>query len=467
MDNTKKNISEWYRSKVDRIGRIDGVFIEKLAARSVTLFIQSDELKYYSNQVMVITSTILLSNWCNNIQIVLGKDHACIVPGFENRSMKSIIEELITLNDDEISFQFNDGLLVDTDAYLSVGPLTIDNPNVVWMSADGWVSGYGRTSKTYQKITKTNDLNPIGSVFSACLAHSVIFKIILGIEEEIEFSKWFSLYDHTRNSAAVSLANPRIPSNVDLGRIIQVGCGAVGSSFDFILSLTKCSGVIELLDFDKVEPPNLISSLLFQKQNALTGDKKVDACFNILENSHCKPKAFVGDFSEFIKSAGISENYPDLVLCFANEHNVWSTIQNNYPPIVLHATTTPNWGINFGRHIPLKEWCIVCRFGIENSNTVPVCAESVIEASQLEKKQPMGVLPFLSPASAVIIFAELIKLNINKMPAVKNFTEFGMRSTQHSNFRSLQMPKKEDCPVCSKQYKEVYDLYLNKSKYNS
>ena len=157
MNNLQKNITEWYRSKVDRMRRVDGVFIEKLATSSVTLLIDQNELNYYANQVMVIVSTILLSNWCNTIHVVLEQDQACIVPGFEGNSIKSIIEELISSNDDEITFKFHDTVRVETDAYLSVGVPTIDCPFIVWMNADGWISGHGKSLKTYQKILKTHD----------------------------------------------------------------------------------------------------------------------------------------------------------------------------------------------------------------------------------------------------------------------------------------------------------------------
>ncbi len=465
MNKKETKITNWYRKKFDRMGRIDGVFIEKINPRSITLIIDSAELFQYSNQVATIVSTILLSKWCNNIHIVLEKDCRSVVPGFIGRSMISIIDELISANDDEIKYHFYDHVELKTDAYLSIGKPPIENANLVWMDSDNWISGHGRMANSYQKISKTKNTNPVGPVFSACIAHSVIFKIVLGIDEKPEFNSFLSLYDYQHNTDITKLTNPDVPDKIELGKVIQVGCGAVGSSFDFILSLTNFKGIISLIDYDSVKPANLISSLLFSKKNALNGDKKVNVCERFLKKSSCNPIPFDNDYSGFIQTGQFSKNYPDIILCFANERNIWSTIQNNYPPLVLHATTTPNWGVNYGRHFPLIDWCIVCRFGIKESKNVPICAETEIEASTPREEAKFGVLPFLPSTSAIIVLAELIKLNTIATQTTKNFTEFNLRSTGHSDFRSLQMLKKQDCPICSDQHGSIYKKYLKKSKY--
>jgi hypothetical protein len=463
----EKKFSDWYQKKVDRITRVEGVTIEKLAGKSVSLVIDENNLHRYSNQAMVIIVITLLSRWCNKIHVIISADQPSIVPGFEAKTMKEVIEEIISINDDEISFSFHESLEKATDAYLAVGNPDIQNrTNLVWIEADGWIAGYGRNIGSYKTITKTNVLNPVGPVMAACLAHAVIFKLLLDIPEEEEFGKWFSLYDLSMSRETPDhLVNPELPKNIDLGKIFQVGCGAVGSSFDFILSLTNCTGQFTLVDYDIIKAENLASSLLFQKSDAITSAKKIDACFNMLSKSRIKPFTFGGDYSSFIKSIDYFENYPDAILCFANEQNVWSTIQNNYPPTVLHATTTPNWGINYGRHIPLLEWCIVCRFGVRHIEIKTVCATSVIKITEAEE-QTFGVLPFLSPAAAALTMAQLFRLNMGVPKTDANFVQLFMKSTAHQKFIQQQRSKVEDCSVCTNQYKDVYEGFLRKSKYN-
>jgi len=125
----------------------------------------------------------------------------------------------------------------------------------------------------------------------------------------------------------------------------------------------------------------------------------------------------------------------------ANERNVWSTIQHNYPPLVLHATTTANWGINLGRHLPFQDWCIVCRFGIDNYETVPVCSQVEINTGEQEE-DILGILPFLSNAGAILLLSEIIKSRNEEYNLSKaNFTQFSMKPCNTSGFVSLEMKK--------------------------
>ena len=133
---------------------------------------------------------------------------------------------------------------------------------------------------------------------------------------------------------------------------------------------------------------------------------------------------------------------------------------------MLHATTTPNWGVNFGRHIPLKEWCIVCRFGVEQSKATPTCAESVLKQTE-EKKEVLGVLPFLSPAAAAITLAVLIRLNTGSDVPGENFHQLQFKSLATLSFKQQQRSKREDCPVCSNQYEQIHKTYAARSKYGS
>ena len=139
-----------------------------------------------------------------------------------------------------------------------------------------------------------------------------------------------------------------------------------------------------------------------------------------------------------------------------------SDIQNNYPPIVLHSTTTPNWGINFGRHIPKKEWCVMCRFSgeIDNSFT-PVCGEVELEKSQSET-QTLGVLPFLSPTSAVFMLAELGKLGISEI-VNQNFVQFSTK-TGNSSIIAYQRKPDPKC-ICKEQLIDHYPSQITVSKY--
>jgi hypothetical protein len=191
---------------------------------------------------------------------------------------------------------------------------------------------------------------------------------------------------------------------------------------------------------------------------------KVDVCSEALKSGRFQPLPFVGSYGEFVGRGYFLDNPPDIILCLANEQNIWSCIQHNYPPLVLHATITPNWGLNFGRHIPLKEWCIMCRFGDEIIHEfTPECSTGYLEVAGNKNESALGVLPFLSTAGAILILSELAKLGKSEYPVNKNFIQFSMR-TPEGLFVQMQRHRKEGC-ICAEQALELYPSQITNTKY--
>nr|WP_281719618.1 ThiF family adenylyltransferase [Nitrosomonas nitrosa] len=342
------------------------------------------------------------------------------------------------------------------DILLSIGRNDKRFRSTFWVDSDGWIAGYGYGA--HQGISgKSRIQNPVGACFAAAQINSSIFKEYIGITAISNFQKWYSLFNYQSANSPDALVNPSIGEKINFGRVWQIGCGAVGSSFDFLLSLMNGSGIINTVDFDQVKIPNTSSSLLFTAEEAFNGIKKVTTCnFALSLNKEFLLDPIDGDFNDLIKSRDFEDNYPDVILCFANERNIWSSIQFNCPPLVLHATTSKNWGINFGRHIPFKEWCIVCRFGMVQLDSTPTCAEGSAKNEQGDD-EILGILPFLAPAAAVQVLAEMIKLNmIHEYPLNKNFLQFSLRNNGMSQFQLQQMSPKIDCPVCSGHSRSDY-----------
>jgi len=276
-------------------------------------------------------------------------------------------------------------------------------------------------------------------------------------------SCWYSLFDFQKADNPTRLTNPKYDSRQKLGRIHQVGCGAVGSSLDFLLPLTDWQSELFLIDFDKVEFTNCNRSLCLNPWDAIRQKYKVDACSETLKTSRIRSVPFIGSYSEFISKGHFLDSVPDIILCLANEQNIWSCIQNNYPPLVLHATTTPNWGLNFGRHIPLKEWCIMCRFGNEIEHEFsPECSAVYLEAGN-KNESPLGVLPFLSTAAATLILSELAKIGREGYPINKNFIEFSTKTSEGS-FQQIQRNRKQDC-ICTEQTPDLYPIEIRNTRY--
>ena len=126
--------------------------------------------------------------------------------------------------------------------------------------------------------------------------------------------------------------------------------------------------------------------------------------------------------------------------------------------------TTPNWAINFGRHIPKKEWCIMCRFGKEiEYEFTPNCGEGEFKPETTAGKPIQGVLPFSSPSAAVLILAEMAKMPSTNYPVNEDFVEFSMRKLG-LDFLTLQRGPEEGC-ICNDQSTDLYPVEVKSSKF--
>jgi hypothetical protein len=460
--------AEWYKLRNDRANRINDVLLDSSAKTIAVVVSDSESL---SQQVMAITMANTLSRWCRRVTFFLSKNARSLIPGY-SKMLHELIAESMTLADPygdfhvkeltQFSNVFNYKTVIgETDRWENL-------EDFFWLDSDGWISGFGFGRAENQLPKKIESHNPVGAVFSVACVNSAIFSDYVGLSKLARFEKWISLFDLSISTSFAGLKNPIINTPVDFGNIWQIGAGAVGSTFDFILSLLPAKGSIQIIDFDNVSIPNTSSSQVFTANDAFDEVKKVSTCERSLSNkSKLIAQGNDMDYGQFISEGNLKNSYPDCIICFANEKNIWSTIQNNEPPVVLHATTSPNWVVNFGRHIPFKEWCIVCRFGIEESHYTPVCSNGTSRIdNQVEEK--FGILPFLAPVAAVLTLCELIKLSQfqnQDHPVNANFIQYSMKNVMESKPMSLQMAPKNDCSICSTQDASYYHEGYARSKY--
>jgi ThiF family len=448
---------EWYQKRDDRTKRIDGAsgFEEFKLGVVISPHLGSS----YAIQVMTATSLNLLARWCRHMVIQM-PDVPSVFPGLTSNSLKEAIRQQLLNIDPFGSFEFTDVNASECSQIMYIG---LDQKTALrgelWIDSSGWIASIGRdTPQTF--LGGNNNLNPTGPAFASCLGVAELFRQAVGITTASIKPTWYSLYDYSISNNPLNCNNPNYVPGFDFGRIQQIGCGAVGSSLDILLSFTDWQGTIDLIDFDKVDVSNCNRSLAFSAYDAVNSRKKVDVCTDIFKDK-LRPVKFDGAYIDFVKAGKFVDLPPDLILCLANEQNVWSTIQSNIPPLTLHATTTPNWAVNFGRHITKKEWCILCRFAeaIEH-NFTPICAEGVIKASEKKEETIQGVLPFLSTTAAVLILAEMAKLPLPNYPVNSDFIEFSTR-TPGAEFQQLQRTAEATCDCTSQPTLE----HLTKSKF--
>jgi len=183
-----------------------------------------------------------------------------------------------------------------------------------------------------------------------------------------------------------------------------------------------------------------------------------------LNNGRFQPRTFRDTYAKFVEQGNYLTIPPDMALCLANEQNVWATIQSNFPPLVLHATTTINWGTNLGRHLPKTDWCLMCRFGQElNHEFVPICGEGQLRPESNANAPVEGVLPFLPTAASVALLSEMAKVSLSNYPVNRNFVTFSFGRPE-AQFVQLQNEPKENC-ICREQSLDLYPTQIRATKY--
>jgi hypothetical protein len=414
---------------------------------------------------MSLVALNLLARWCRNVTVQMAPGAKSRLPSTRGSDLRDTLDEMMSEIDPFGNFDFAEIPRGESDAVLVLGA-SMDSfgAKAVRIDGCGWVGGLSlRTPKNFAKTEQCQE-NPIGPAFASCLGVAEIFRRAAGLGRSEEPS-WYSLFDFDYSrSYPGELANPSLESSIDLGRILQVGCGAVASSLDQLLALTDWRGTIDLIDYDKAEMTNCNRSLSFNASDCVSNAYKADVCGRTLRTVGFQVNVHRVAYADFIKEGHYLHPPPDLILCLANEQNVWSTIQNNLPPLALHATTTRNWGTNLGRHIPKVDWCLMCRFGQElNHQFVPQCGEGQLIPESTTSPAVEGVLPFMPSISSVILLSELAKMSRPNYPINRNFVTFSTRHTD-GQFVQLQKQPTENC-VCNDQAIDIYPIPITSTKY--
>ncbi|MCH8902487.1 MAG: ThiF family adenylyltransferase [Bacteroidetes bacterium] len=454
------NRKDWYQLRDDRIKNLSDESSKDFQDFDIHVVIDKSSIDQISTQLTTLCFINVASRWCRNITICV-PDIKLRVPLYRGQDLREVISTSMREIDPYGQFRFSESPNNANSPIVYIGkkrPEGLSEP-YFWLAGNNWIGGYGYGSFTSIETIVSDSANICGPSLAANLCNAALFKYAYSHYSPDIFSAWYSLFNYEINiNTPEDLMNPPCPTDVDLGNIHLVGCGAVGSSLVYLLTLMNTVSNINLIDFDEIDYSNCSNSMLFASNDALEKIKKVTACSNLLSSSSNNALPFDGDYHEFIEQGLYEEYPPDLILCLANERNIWSTIQANYPPLVFHATTNSSWGINYGRHIPFKEWCLLCRFrGLLETDFTPECGTSFIAKNS--KVETLATLPFLSPTSSVVLLAELLKLSLGKMEMDYNYIGFSLKPTGSAQFQLLPEKPKADCPYCrDKEYSNYSEL---------
>ena len=251
-----------------------------------------------------------------------------------------------------------------------------------------------------------------GALYGSCLAAATTFHRSLGRHELPHGS--YSLW---RNGARSDAPGPNHKGPINIGRVLQVGAGGVGSALDYWLSLIGIQPEWLIVDGDTVAASDLNRQLLFLAAdcgyNAATPLNKATLASSRLGGA-------ATPLPDWLDTDQL-DHRSDVLLALANEHGAREHLQGLQPTVLLHATTSNNWQAQSHRHIAGRDDCIVCR--IPPNTPRFTCSTGKLG----ETKEVDAALPFLSATAGLLLAASLAKL------------ELGVLADEHVNFTGLDL----------------------------
>lgn len=450
---------EWLKLRDDRPNRIPGVKTTNNSSFFTKINVDSEFIKSKSGQWTTALTVLQLSRWIGGI-VLLIDDAPLLIGHTTHKSLNDLLRDLVESSDPFCEIHFNEADRFSEYVEIYLGRQSKDK---MWFDQLGWYVGFGNSASDKSPNAKLFEDNIMASAYCASIVNSELYKIAIGTESILNAECWFSLWDYSVHSTTNALeVIQKHDHQLNLADFIQIGAGAVGSCFDLLLGWSDYKGSGTIIDFDPIGIENLPTALGFTAKNAIQKDQKITVVKGLFKAKNWDITTFEGSFYEYYCKNG--RDFKEIVLCLANEQNLWTLLQENYPPVVLHATTSSNWSINLGRHIPIQEWCIVCRFKDDIGGKNVMRCEDIKEVAVEKDVKVFGALPFLSLGAAAILLTELVKLHINPVIfKTSNFIKLYYSNYQFSKL-SFRKPLK-DCPICRLQYPQLSNKYLLFSKF--
>ena len=381
----------------------------------------------------------MLARWVPKLSVHLPRDSKTLA-----ESLAADVEEAVRNANPFLDIRWGDARVGCPTLTIGPGAPASTDGALVW--ADGWVAVSARGPSSACRA------EPITSVllFAVALGVGRVFRDAWGISAVEPAELRWDTWQHSLKLEPSDRELPPLPPGPpELGRVLQVGAGAVGSNIIYFLGLMGASADLLVLDHDVVKIENLDRSLLFGLQHAHPCEMpKVEAAVQAAESF---PSLLVRPVrSKWAKYAvgGYRVGEFDLALALANEDDVWPAMAEAVLPLTLQATTDPDWGVAFGVHTPGTGYCLRCRFPPDPTVVPLICAEAAIEIEPVagDPQTVHASLPFQSAAAAGLLAVEIDKLALDPISGAPNFVAAKIDATG-SVLSACQAPSPA-CPAC-------------------
>lgn len=272
-------------------------------------------------------------------------------------------------------------------ARLSLGR---EEAGTLGLGSNGWIALLGREASLDEE-----QFSHLGASLAACLGAWFAFQRLVG--DEVMLAEQYSLWNWSQPGLG---QGPPFHETLDLGRVLQVGAGGVGAALAYWLGWVQLGGRWLVADGDTIDVSNLNRQLIYLAADVGYPEGrarlKAPVCAERM-NTAASSNAWWGE------EEGAVNNTYDVVLALANERGARGALQDRQPPVLLHATTSPNYQAQLHRHLGGADDCIRCR--LPGPAPRLACSEVVLPDGEGD-----AALPFLSGLAGLLLLASLIRL---------------------------------------------------------
>lgn len=286
--------------------------------------------------------------------------------------------------------------------HLTTSPETSDAEVVgTWSGGRGEVQIHGARPGGPATAPHGDDGDLLGAATAACLVAAATFALV---HDRAPTPAAINLLTRTSGADAT---DDTVVGPLDVGNVDVIGGGAVGHALTYWANVFGVAGRWEVIDGDDAEIHNTNRCMGMTVADAgwpdglPTGQPSKKAA-SAARNSGATPTpAWYHDLP-----AGRPR--PDLVLVLANEYGIRETVAQSGEPLLLHATTSPNWTAELHRHVPGRDDCPACRIPSRTQATFQ-CSEG--PASPSDRDSADAALPFLSATAGLMLCTALLDLS--------------------------------------------------------
>jgi hypothetical protein len=444
---------EFYKLRDDRTNRCS--VDRKYQSTECVVYLSPAASSTGTAQTMLLVSANLLSRWCRKVTIVMLPVEMHAALGVGRADLGSFVLAQMQDADPFGAFQVTTDRDAAATAALYIGYGTEEMPGAhgIFIDASGWLAGI---STRPIELPSSGDCNYLGAIAAGCLGVAQLFKLAIGMPPENYFRD--GIFDVYQLAWVQGVTQAPWPDNLNIGNVLMVGAGSVGSSAVYCMHLSGLAGNLTVVDGDIVKVENFNRSPIFGRQTYEMSKSKAVAGF--LSGSALNATAEPLWWNEFFAKRGRTTFEFDIWLPLANEFGVRRQMQHNVPPLMIHASTTANWGVNHGRHIPGRDDCLSDRFIDEVSADGLTCASGPVETPEAVID---SALPFASLFAGLLITADLIRAQLAGYPQVPNFALFDW----HGPLDMIQIwdrKPREGC-ICREQGASFHNRFNGRTKY--